>query len=117
MKDKAFKKLAHYADNFELISNGREIAEGYKPDAMLRSGNSHIIMECDTSTTRKGFVGGMVKAAKYLTGDKKGVLVVVLKEKDNTTVKQIHAHLQPYFNWIKPLTNLEAVYVIASDHY
>jgi hypothetical protein len=117
MKDNIFKGLVHYADNYKIVTTGQEIAKGYKPDAMLQHGNDYIIMECDTNTTRKGYIGGMIKAAKYLTGDRKGIVVFVLKEKKNTTVKQIHAHLQPYFEWIEPLTNLQAVYVIATDKY
>ncbi len=117
MKDLFFKKLLHSADNYAIVSTGKEIAKGYKPDAMLQNGNDYIILECDTNTTRKGFIGGMIKAAKYLTGEKKGIIVFVLKEKENTTVEQIHAHLQPYFDWIEPLTNLEALYVIATDKY
>lgn len=117
MKDNIFKGLVHAADNYAIVATGQEIAKGYMPDAVLQNGNNYIIMECDTSTTRKGYIGGMIKAAKYLTGAKKGIVVIVLKEKKNTTVKQIHAHLQPYFEWIEPLTNLQAVYVIATDKY
>ncbi len=45
------------------------------------------------------------------------VAVFILKEADNTTVKQIHGHLRPYFEWIEPLTNLQVVYIIATDKY
>lgn len=117
MEDSFFKNLLHNADNFTIISTGQEIAKGYKPDIVLQNDEEYIIMECDTGSTRKGFVGGMIKAAKYLTGDKKGIAVFVIKEKKNTTVKQIHAHLIPYFEWIQPITNLNAVYIISTDEY
>lgn len=117
MKDSLFKKLQHNAENFKIISTGREITKGYKPDVVLRNCDDYIIMECDTSSTRKGYVGGMIKAAKYLTGKKKGIVVFVIKEKKNTTVKQIHSHLSSYFEWIAPITNLSAVYLISMQEY
>ncbi|MGE9310862.1 hypothetical protein ACLOAU_04430 [Niabella sp. CJ426] len=117
MRDNIFKKLTHSAENYEIIAIGAEISKGYKPDCVLRSGNDYIIMECDTGTTRKGFVGGMIKAAKYLTGEKKGIVIFVLKEKENTTVEQIYAHLKPYFEWIEPLTNLRELFVISTTNY
>lgn len=117
MEDKLFKNLLHNADNFKIISTGQEITKGYKPDIVLKNGDDYIIMECDTSTTRKGYIGGMVKAAKYLSGKKKGIAVFVVKEKKNTTVNQIHAHLTPYFEWIESITNLEAVHIISTEHY
>lgn len=117
MEDTIFKNLLHNADNFRIISTGQEITKGYKPDVVLQNGNDYIIMECDTSTTRKGYIGGMVKAAKYLSGEKKGIAVFVIKEKKNTTVNQIYTHLTPYFEWIEPLTNLRAIYIISTDTY
>jgi hypothetical protein len=117
MEDRIFKNLLHNADNFEIISTGQEITKGYKPDIVLQNGDDYIIMECDTNTTRKGYIGGMVKAAKYLSGKKKGIAIFVIKEKKNTTVNQIYAHLTPYFEWIEPLTNLRAVYIISTDTY
>ena len=117
MKDAYFKKLKHTAENYRVIATGQEITKGYKPDAVLQNGNSFIILECDTNTTRKGFVGGMIKAAKYLTGHKTGIVVFVLKERENTNVNQIHAHLTPYFEWVQPLTNLQGIYIIAIDKY
>lgn len=117
MKDNDFKNLLHNADGYEIISRGLEIVKGYKPDVVLKQGDQYIIMECDTGTTRKGYIGAMIKAAKFLSGEKKGIAVFVIKEKKNTTVKQIHAHLRPYFEWIEPLTNLLAIYLISTDLY
>jgi hypothetical protein len=117
MQDSLFKNLLHNADGYQIISNGQEIDKGYKPDVVLKNEDDYIIMECDTNTTRKGYIGGMVKAAKYLSGNKKGIAVFVIKEKNNTTVKQIHSHLIPYFEWIKQLTNLRAVYLISTEAY
>jgi hypothetical protein len=117
MQDALFKNLLHKAAGYQIISHGQEIDKGYKPDVVLKSEDDYIIMECDTGTTRKAYIGGMVKAAKYLSGNRKGIAVFVIEEKDNTTVTQIHSHLIPYFEWIKPLTNLKAVYLISVKAY
>ena len=117
MEDSVFKNLQHNASDFSIIATGQEIAKGYKPDVVLQNGDDYIIMECDTGTTRKGYIGGMIKAAKFLSGEKHGIAVLVIKEKKNTTVQQIHSHLIPYFEWIEPLTNLRAIYVISTDEY
>jgi len=117
MKDAVFKNLLHRAKGYERHSSGGEIAKGYKPDYSLKKGNEFIILECDTGTSRKGYVGAVTKASKFLTGEKNGVLVLVMKEKGNTTVIQISNHLQPYLEWLRPLTNLKIVFVIAIDHY
>ncbi len=74
-------------------------------------------MECDTGTSRKGYLGAMLKAARFLSNEKKGVLVLVIKEKPNTKVKQIAEHLQEYLVWLQPLTNLNIVYLIESNRY
>lgn len=117
MKDSYFKNLLHCADNYVISTRGQEIDKGYKPDIMLKDGNNYIIMECDTNTTRKGIIGGVIKAAKFLTGERKGVSVLVLQERKNITVKQIHSHLKPYFDWIQPITNLQAIYIISAENY
>lgn len=117
MKDIIFKNLKHSAPGFKIVKPGTQIAKGYKPDVVLQNGNEYIIMECDTGTSRKGYLGGMIKAAKFLTDKKKGILVYVIKEKRNTTTNQISEHLKDYFYWIELLTNLSAIYIIAVDKY
>lgn len=83
----------------------------------MQNGNNFIIMESEHGSSRKHFIGGMIKAAKFLNGDKNGVLVYVIFEKKNTNVDQIYRHLSPYFHWIKPLTNLKMVYIISDKDY
>src|SRR6266498_1828727 len=114
MKDNFFKKLIHSADKYEIVKTGSQLDKGYKPDAVLQRKNEFIIMECDTGTSRKGYLGAMIKAAKFLANEKKGILVLVIKEKDNTKVHQIYEHLKDYYDWIKPLTNLKAIYLISN---
>jgi len=115
--DKQFKKLLHSSKGYDSHLNGQEIEPGYKPDFVLRKGNNFLILESENSSSRKTFVGGMVKAAHYLQGERKGKLVFVLVPKKNTTAKAIAKHLIPYFNWIKDKTNLREVYVIEAGQY
>jgi hypothetical protein len=117
VKDYLFKSLNHKADNYKIVSKGIALSSGYKPDIVLQNNKDYIIIECETGTSRKGYVGGMVKAAKFLTGDNTGILVYVIKEKSNTNEQQIQAHLTEYFEWMKKLTNLKAIYIISTDKY
>jgi hypothetical protein len=117
MKDNLFKRLLHNAKGYSLVKTGGQLVKGYKPDTVLSKGNEYIIMECDTGTSRKGYLGAMLKAARFLTNENKGILILVIKEKTNTTVNQIAAHLQEYLIWLKPLTNLRVVYLIETTKY
>ncbi|NKI30774.1 hypothetical protein [Croceivirga thetidis] len=117
MKDSEFKGKAHSANGYEIFLKGGELFKGYKPDFVLRKNNSFIILESEHGTSRKHFLGGMIKASKYLVGKKKGTLVFVIKLKNNTTEENIALHLKPYLEWIRPLTNLRDVYVISDMKY
>lgn len=117
MKDKLFKNLLHNAEGYSVLNSGGQLVKGYKPDTVLIKGDNYIIMECDTGTSRKGYLGAMLKAARFLTNEKNGILVLVIKEKPNTTVKQIAEHLREYLAWLKPLTNLRLVYLIETTKY
>jgi hypothetical protein len=117
MKDKLFKNLLHSAEGYAVLNSGGQLAKGYKPDTVLQKDNDYIIMECDTGTSRKGYLGAMLKAARFLTSENNGILILVIKEKPNTTVKQIAEHLREYLTWLKPLTKLRIVYLIETTKY
>jgi hypothetical protein len=117
MRDNIFKQLLHTADGYSVLNSGGQLTKGYKPDTVLQKGNDYIIMECDTGTSRKGYLGAMLKAARFMNSEKKGILILVIKEKPNTTVKQIAVHLREYLVWLKPLTNLRIVYLIETTKY
>ena len=119
MHDRYFKNLNHRCKGFSVIYTGQELVPGYKPDIVLQNEEKEelIILESETSTNRKAFLGGMLKAAYYLTEAKRGRLVFIMKEHSNATVKQITHHLKPYFVWIKPLTNLESIQIISDRDY
>ena len=117
MKDKLFKNLPHNAEDYVLLNSGGQLTKGYKPDTVLQKENEYIIMECDTGTSRNGYLGAMLKAAKFLVKERNGILILVIKEKPNTTVKQIAEHLREYLTWLKPLTNLRVVCLIETTKY
>jgi len=49
---------------------------------------------------QKVYIGGMVKAAKFLTNENKGILIYVIQVRENTTTRQIANHLRGYFKWL-----------------
>ena len=115
--DRLFKKLLHTHDGYSMYLNGQELEEGYKPDYVLKNGNEFIILESENTSSRKTFVGGMIKAAHYLQNKRKGRLVFVIVPKENTTAIAISKHLKPYLKWIENCTNLKDVFVVEAKHY
>ena len=117
MKDFQFKRLDHKYSDFDVTGRGQQLAQGYKPDVVLRKKDKYVILESEHGTSRKHFLGGSLKAAKFLSGDNSGILVFVILIKDNTNEVQISNHLAQYLTYIKSLTNLREIYVISDDNY
>lgn len=115
--DKIFKSLSHKCKGYQKFLKGESIEQGYKPDYVLKKGNDYIILESENSSSRKTFVGGMVKAAHFLRNEKTGTLVFIIVPKVNTKAISIANHLEVYFNWLKNMTNLEKVIVIEANKY
>ena len=117
--DKLFKALNHSFIDFEKFRDGQTLEPGYKPDYVLKNQNQneYIILESENSSSRKTFVGGMIKAAHYLQNEKTGKLIFVIVPKDNTKVTSIANHLKPYLKWIQTQTNLKEVFVIDAAEY
>lgn len=115
--DKIFKALLHSYKGYEKHFSGESLEEGYRPDYVLKKGNSYLILESENATSRKTFVGGMMKAAHFLQGSKRGKLVFIIVPKSNTTAVAIARHLKKYLSWIKGISNLRDVYVIEAVHY
>ena len=115
--DKDFKQILHTCKGYQKHLNGAEIEPGYRPDYVLKRGNKYIILESENSSSRKTFVGGMIKAAHYLQNEKSGILIFIIVPKPNTKAEVIAAHLVKYFTWIKDKTNLKKVFVIEASHY
>ena len=97
--DREFKQMNHRVDGFLIISKGSEIEKGYKPDIDLKhkTKDDYTIIECENNSNRKVFLGGMMKAAMYLTGKRSGILVFVMSESENTSMRQIANQLKKYF--------------------
>lgn len=117
MRDSIFKKLNHKYLDFDVHLRGEQLADGYKPDVVLKNGSRHVILESEHGSSRKHFLGGLIKAAKFLSGKNSGILVFVILIKSNTNEVQISKHLSQYLAWVKALTNLEDVYVISDANY
>ncbi|MFX1708107.1 hypothetical protein PV783_29355 [Chitinophaga sp. CC14] len=115
--DKLFKSLAHSCEGYEKFLNGNTIEPGYKPDYVLRKGTDFIILESENSSSRKTFVGGLIKAAHFLQGERTGILVFIIVPKVNAKASTIASHLGTYFSWVKEKTNLRSVLVIEAGHY
>ena len=67
-------------------------------------------MESESKTDRKAFLGDFIKAEKY--SQELGInptSIIVMTEKDNTTLAQVHAHLIPYVRWVRSLKGVVSV--------
>ncbi|MBN8878192.1 MAG: hypothetical protein J0I32_11640 [Sphingobacteriales bacterium] len=117
IKDNLFKKLAHSHKGYTKYLNGQTLEAGYKPDYVLKNNNKYIILESENTSSRKTYVGGMMKAAHFLQNKKKGKLIFVIVPKKNTTAESIAKHLKPYLNWVCGNTNLKEVYIIEAAAY
>jgi hypothetical protein len=117
ISDKEFKKLLHCCKGYTMHLNGQVLEPGYKPDYALKKDNDYIILECDNNSSRKHIIGGMIKAAHFLQGERTGRLVCIIAPKDNTKAESISKQLRTYFNWIKDKTNLREVHVIETGLY
>jgi len=115
--DKLFKSLRHSFKGFQNHLNGQNLESGYKPDFVLKRNDEYIIIESENSSSRKMFVGGLMKAAHFLRNQNIGILVFVIVPKENTTASAIAKHLKVYLEWIKNNTNLRDVFVIDDSHY
>ena len=115
--DRVFKSIEHSFKGYKKYSDGQQVEVGYKPDYVLVKGNDYIILESENSSSRKMYVGGMIKAAHFLRDNRMGILVFVIKPKKNTKVSSIAKHLSPYFKWLEGRTKLKSVYVIDGAKY
>lgn len=107
ISDRIFKQLKHEYTGYHTYLNGQELERGYKPDYVLRNKNDYIILESENNSSRKQYVGGMMKAAHFLQKEKTGILIFVIKLRDNTKPISIGKHLKRYFNWISKTQTYE----------
>lgn len=117
VKDKDFKLLNHRSKGYDVFLKGGDLESGYCPDYVLKRDNEYIILESENATSRKTFVGGMLKAAHFLTGSNRGILIYVITPKENTKVSSIVEQIRTYFDYIRGITNLWKIYVIEDEKY
>lgn len=117
ISDKDFKSLKHKSKGYDVFLQGGDAESGYRPDYVLKRDNEYIILESENATSRKTFVGGMLKAAHFLTGSNFGILIYVITPKENTKVSSIKEQIRIYFDYIREITNLQKIYVIEADKY
>ena len=115
--DQAFKQLNHNYKGYSIYLKGNSIEPGYKPDFVLKNNDEYIILESENSSSRKTFVGGLIKAAHFLQKERKGMLIFVIVPKSNTKAKSIANHLKIYLKWVQSISNLQQVYVIEASLY
>src|SRR4051794_14416034 len=83
------------------LHNGGRVAFGYKPDLVYELGKATWIVELESSTSRKGYLGAYIKAQKYIHGQcgGRGSLLFVINESrcESETIKN---QLQHYHDWL-----------------
>jgi len=92
--DKIFKAIAHNCAGYAKFTNGGQLEQGYKPDYVLKKGSDYIILESENSSSRKTFVGGMIKAAHFLQNLNRGILIFIIMPKGNIQAAAIARHLK-----------------------
>jgi hypothetical protein len=115
--DAIFKTLDHTYAGYNHFLNGQTLEKGYKPDFVLKKDNAYIILESENSSSRKTFVGGLIKAAHFLQKDRTGQLIFVIVPKRNTSASSIAKHLKPYLEWVADKTNLRDVFIVEGQNY
>ena len=76
--------------------------KSYKPDQVYTWGNTAWIVEIEASTSRKGFIGGYLKAQKYLQdNDLNGGLIFIIQQKSIKNLNAIKDQLFQYHAWLK----------------
>lgn len=85
-----------------LFSDGGQVAIGYKPDRVYVRRGYCWIVEFESSTSRKGFIGGYLKAQKYLSEARgsNGALIFVINE-NNCNLKPVAQQIAQYHYWLK----------------
>ncbi len=124
MTDDIFKSLRHCLGDCYVASCGGVVCKGYKPDLTACDSNNELafIFECEQKTDRKAFLGTLVKAEKYAEDcAAHPILIIVMQEFSNTTLRQIAGNLKPYASWLARLKggnlNLADILLISDQEY
>ena len=106
--------LHNYLD-CKIFSKGEEVEKCYKPDILSNKGN-YFIIESENCSSRKTFVGCLLKASHFVTGARQRILISVIAPKQNTKAESIALHPKKYFEFISTISKLRNVYVIEVDN-
>lgn len=104
MIEKEFKRLNHQFGDYRPMAFGSELCEGYRPDLTLRNRRNRLafIIEFEAGPSRKTLVGCLTKAQKCCEDKgQSATLLIILRERRNTTREQVASHLKPYLKWFK----------------
>lgn len=124
MTEADFKTLPHCLGSNHFSSYGNEVSKGYKPDFTISDSRNQLlfIIEVENKTDRKAVIGDLVKAEKHAEDcGAHPVLIIVMREYGNTTVRQIANQLTTYATWLDRLKrgqlNLADVLVLSDEEY
>lgn len=116
MRDAEFKKLKHSCNGYAPYER-KKLEDKYNPDYILVCCNKYILFEHETEPNRKTIVADIFKAAYFLSGSRRGILVIVMTPKGGSSFKSYHKHVLPYFKWLLDRTNLEDVIFVEEHLY
>ena len=124
MKETAFFKLRHVLGSNHIASKRASVNKYYRPDLTIADSINTVrmIIELESSTSRKGLVGAVIKAEKYSVDlGCRPLLIIVLHQRTNTTIDSVGEQIRHYFQWIKSMRlrgyGLCKVAIIADKEY
>lgn len=84
-----------------LIKDGGQVATGYKPDRVYEHNGEFWVVEIESSTSRKGFIGGYLKAQKYFHEEHEGLgkLLFVINERKRN-LHSVSEQVKQYHLWL-----------------
>lgn len=94
--DNFFKTLMHGCKGYDKHLKGGSLEEVYRPDYVLEKGHNSLIPESENATSRKTFIGGMMRVEHFLKGARKGKFIFFIVPKPNTTFTAIAWPLKRY---------------------
>lgn len=85
-----------------IVNDGEFVADGYKPDRVYTRNGVTWIIEIESSTSRKGFIGGYLKAQKYFddNGISKGRMLFIINEAKRN-LDAVGNQISQYHHWLK----------------
>ena len=125
LKDSDFKNFPHkLPKGSKIYSRGENISTigNYRPDiSIINNNESYLILESESKSDRKAFIGAIVHAFKFADEKKLNInLIIIMKETGNqTTTKQVSNNIKPYYEWLNSIANikLDGVFIISDTEY